>query len=373
MKPERLDRALLKSLYLDAGLILMLQVLGLDQAVSLLFTLTFPLTGLLWLRTVRRTLTETDLWILLIGALSLTALLLDGLFSATGLSLLGLKKWVMLLMTLLYFQTASHLTLDPDTGRFVHRLTDVLSLFLLLVYALDRQRMYQLKGVETEYLTFAFTNPNLAGLFLSCLYMLRLGRVKGKTWPLHAALALVLGYFILRTQSRNCILVMALYTLLWLLRRDQPLRLGGIAAHFTAWLPAIFAAVYLLTVNSGAVQTLFRFLTGEGKELGSRLTVWTHALRQIAAAPMTGAYHALLGTQLHNSHLDLAGTYGIPVLILVCALLARYLRRPVLLGFACCLLLGMGESALFSGGLGIYIFAGAFLLLTGEGGHETEA
>jgi len=71
-------------------------------------------------------------------------------------------------------------------------------------------------------------------------------------------------------------------------------------------------------------------------------------------------------SQMHNSHLDIAASYGIPVLILVCVLLARWLRQGrgrYMIGFACALLLGLGEAAVFSGGLGIYIFAGLFLLL----------
>lgn len=363
MKPERIDNALLKILYLDAGLILVFQVLGLERIVSLLFTLTFPLTGLLWLRTVRDTLTRDDLWILLTGAVSLAAM------AVTGLTLSGLKKWVMLLMTLLYFQTAQRLYTDAQTRCFIHRLTDPLTLFLLVVYLLDSPRLYQLNGIPTEYLTFGFSNPNLAGLFLICLFILQMGRARGKLGAIHGLFALVLGYFVVRTQSRNCILVLTLYTLLWLLRRDRPLRLNRPTAFCVAWFPAIFAAVYLLTVGSDPIQTAFRFLAGAGKELGSRVEIWTRAVQTVASAPLTGAYNGIAATQLHNSHLDIAASYGIPVLILVCGLLTRYLRHPVSPGFVCCILLGMGESALFSGGLGIYIFAGAFLLLR-EGEYE---
>lgn len=370
MKPERFDTALLRILYLDAGLIVAFQVLGLDRAVSLLFTLTFPLTLLLWLRTVRETLQREDLLILLTGAAALAALLLDGLISG-DVTLAGLKKWVMLLMTLLYFQVAARVTPDAVTCRLLHGITDLLTVFLLGAYLVNRQRLYQMNGIETDYLTFGFSNSNLAGLFLTCLFMLQLGQTRGKFWPVHAVFDLILAWFILCTQSRNCILVMGLYTLLWLLRRDKPLALGRPAAHLTTWFPAIFAVGYLLLVDSSWIQALFRFFTGEGKELGSRVEIWTRAVQTIVAAPLTGSYNEISATQLHNSHLDIAASYGIPVLILVCCLLARFLRRPVSAGFVCCLLLGMGESALFSGGLGIYLFAGAFLLLR-EGDYEAE-
>ena len=36
-----------------------------------------------------------------------------------------------------------------------------------------------------------------------------------------------------------------------------------------------------------------------------------------------------------------------------------------MLAFACAIILGIGEAALFSGGLGLYIFVGSLLLLSG--------
>ncbi len=369
MRFERFDDALLKIIYLDAGLLVAAQTLGLDGVVSILFTLTFPLTGLLWLYTVRRTLTANDLRILLIAAASLAAIFLSGLLTGRGVALSGLKKWVMLMMTLLFFQTAHRLHPLDSTVRFLERMADALLLFLLAVYLLDRPRMYQLGGIPTEYLTFDFQNPNLAGLFLTTLYLLRLGRIKGKFWPIHGIFALILGYFVLKTQSRNCILVLTAGSAYWLLRRNCPIKLCKPTASVIAWFPAIFAAGYLLLVNWEPVRSLFRFLTGEGKELGSRVEMWTDGLEILSSAPLTGAYQAVSGLQLHNSHLDMAACYGIPVLILVCAFLTRYLRGPVSAGFVCCLLLGIGESALFSGGLGISLFAGAFLL-TGEDDDE---
>ena len=78
---------------------------------------------------------------------------------------------------------------------------------------------------------------------------------------------------------------------------------------------------------------------------------------------------------MHNTHMDIAASYGIPVLILVCVLLVKYLHQQgrvyedrkgyiYILGFACMIMLGMGEAAVFSGGLGVYIIVGTCLLLS---------
>jgi hypothetical protein len=64
----------------------------------------------------------------------------------------------------------------------------------------------------------------------------------------------------------------------------------------------------------------------------------------------------------------------VPVLVLVCVLLFIYIYQRgrrysdkgqymYIMAFCCALLLGMGEAAVFAGGMGIYIFAGSFLLL----------
>ena len=75
--------------------------------------------------------------------------------------------------------------------------------------------------------------------------------------------------------------------------------------------------------------------------------------------------------------LDIASSYGVPTMILVCLLLQKYLHQRgqryddrekyiYVLGFASSLMIGIGEGALFAGSLGIYIFVGTFLLMTGQ-------
>ena len=78
-------------------------------------------------------------------------------------------------------------------------------------------------------------------------------------------------------------------------------------------------------------------------------------------------------SQMHNTHLDILVSYGTVILILTCYLLHSVIRSAdgenmkeetmVRLCFCGTIIMGMGEAALFSGGLGIYLFAGMFLLL----------
>lgn len=135
----------------------------------------------------------------------------------------------------------------------------------------------------------------------------------------------------------------------------------------------------LLAVITFAVLLCFRprRRRAEGKELNSRTDIWEPAFRRFASSPVLGAYCQISdGTgmsQLHNTHVDILVSYGTSVLVLTCVflyVLMRDLRTEVsddaLAGFICVLLLGIGEAALFSGGLGITLFFGVFLGLKKE-------
>ena len=69
--------------------------------------------------------------------------------------------------------------------------------------------------------------------------------------------------------------------------------------------------------------------------------------------------------------------------ILVCVLLTRYLWQKgryydnkanyiYILGFACAIMLGIGEAALFSGGIGVHILIGTLLLLANRSDQAAE-
>ena len=371
MEMTKVDRALLKALAALAAGMAVLQVFGQDSLTSVLFYLIFPLTVALWLRAVRKSVTGNDILVVLTAMLALICILVDCAMSRGQLSFDYLKKGIMFAMTLLFFQAASRMRADVGTMRFVHWCADLLTVAFTVMFLLRREQMYLLNGVASEYLTFGFNNPNLATLFLTMLYMLHICQMitDGK-WR-HGIWAAVLLYFVVQTGSRNALLTVAVFTVLvFCLRKKEKLQLGGVAAGLLAWIPIVFAAIYMILIRTDWFQSIFVFLSGEGKGLDSREEIWKRAWEAIVRSPLIGAYYAISDgagvSQMHNSHLDIAASYGVAVLALVCVLLRRWLesgRNCYILGFAGALLLGLGEAAMFSGGLGIYIFAGIFLLL----------
>ena len=385
MELRRIDRLLLKALYLLAAGILVSQVLGQETLTSLLFTMTFPLTVLVWLRTVRKTLTGTDLMVLGTIALSFACVLVDAAIHNASLSFSYLKKVIMFSMTLLFFQSAFRLRVDQGMIKFIERVIDCVTLFLMVMYLFRTSEMFSLNGRVTTYLTFRMSNPNLTGMFVACLYILELYRIfKQKKWYRkigHILMSAFLGMCVIQTQSRNALMVMMLFTVIcvWLIFRGMKnMCVSGFVASLIAVLPALFVMLYFFLLNSPWIGEVFSFLIDEGKDLNSREIVWTNAREAIQSSPIIGAYATISRgsgqSQMHNSHLDIAASYGLPTMALVCVLLRKYLfqrRRTYenkqsylhILGFASVLMLGIGEAALFSGGLGIYVFAGTLLLL----------
>lgn len=388
MELKRIDRFLLKALYLIAAGIVIMQTLDQGRITSVLFTMTFPLTVFLWLRSVRKTVTRTDIMVLMTVALSVVCVLIDAGIHNAGVSFSYLKKAIMCSMTLLFFQTAYRLSIDKETSLFIDRTVDCLVLYLMWMYCTHHFQMFWMNGRQSVYLTFRMSNPNLTGMYLACLYALELYRIfnnqKFFLKLVRIGMAAFLLVCVFQTQSRNALLVVLIFTAvcLWLVFRGfKRMNLGRLASGLIAAIPALFVAVYLLVIDAPWFNELLSFLVGEGKGLDSRVDIWGPAIEALKDSPLIGAYYTVSGgtgsSQMHNSHLDIAASYGIPVLVLVCVLLQRYLYQRgrrynkkedyiCIMGFASILMLGIGEGGLFAGGLGIYIFVGAFLLLAGK-------
>lgn len=392
MKLSRQEENWIKILYVIAAGIIVMQALGYKSLCSNLFTMTFPLTVLLWMLSVRKTFTAMDLLMLAVAVIAVLNVLINASICGSSVSFSYLRKVIIFIMTLLFFQAAYRLRVSADVAKFINLVIDALVLYLIMMYIFQTSRMYLYNGRVTPYLTFRFSNPNLAGLFLVCLYMLEAYRLfVPERWYLklmHIAMALCLGFFVISTRSRNCILAMLVYTAicLWLaVRGRSAFRFNRFWAAAISVSPALFLGAYVLLIYAPWVQKLFSFMASAGKELSSRMNIWLPALEALGESPLIGAYgqlsHGTGSFQMHNTHLDIASSYGLPVLVAVCVLLFRYLyqdgsayrskeRFAYVAGFACTLMLGMGEAAVFSGGLGIYIFAGTFLLLSGREGNS---
>jgi hypothetical protein len=388
MELKQIDKLYLKVLFLVEAGIVVTQIFSWDTLTSAFFLLTFPLTVLIWLGACRRTFSGTDLMVVVASALATIGVFLNAAITSAQVDFASLKKLIMFVMALLFFVAAYRIRIDENMSAFIRKIVDALVLILIAVYFLRREQMYMLYGRYTSYLTFNFSNPNMTALFVSCLYMLKMNRLfeDGKLYVklFHFLQQVILAWFLLETQSRNGMLVLAVFTVftIWLVfKSKRNLRITKFWAVMFAVFPAVMVVGYMMLIQDEWVIRLLSFLVGEGKKLDSRVEVWGNALQYLGKSPLFGAYYEIYDStgahHMHNSHLDIAASYGLPVLVMVCVLLVRCLHQQgriyknkrdyiFILSFACSVLLGVGEAAMFSGGLGLYIMAGASLLLANK-------
>ncbi|MBR3692631.1 MAG: O-antigen ligase family protein [Clostridia bacterium] len=384
MELKRIDRILLKAMYCVVAGIIVAQTLGQAQLTSFLFALTFPLTVILWMRSVRRSLVATDFLAVATVVLALLFVMINATANHHAISFEYMKKLIMFSMSILFFQTAHRLRIDRSMINFFQGVVDLLIVFLAFMYFTQNLNMHLLNGQLTTYLTFRMTNPNLTGLYLTCLYMFELQYIvikeKLAVKIMRIVAAVFLAVCVLQTQSRNALLTLVLYTVvaLWLwFRGNENLKIPRLAAACISVFPLAFVTTYLRIAETAWFNSILDFLRGEGKGLDSRISIWKYTFEAFKDSPFFGAYYEISGgtgmSQMHNSLIDIIASYGIVVLILVCVLLYIYLYQYgrvykskqnyiYILGFAAVLFMGIGEAALFSGGVGIYIFAGNFLL-----------
>lgn len=385
MKLKQIDKILFYALYGAVAAVVITQVMGLDKITSIFFALTFPLTAVLWLRTVLNGITKLDIFVVAIAVIACFNVFLNWLIFGGNLSFGYLKKLIMFIMTLLFFQVANRYFIGKDVLRILYGLVDLMTVVMFLAYILFTDKMHTVDEYVSPNLNLNFSNPNLAGLFLACMYMLVICRFfDTKNWKEQifcGVIAALQLWLLLETRARNSQLVVLLVTAvcIWLyFDKHLRYRLPRWTALSISGFPLVFFLSYMAVVYSKLFNFLFAFLVGQGKSLGSRVRVWLPAMEGLLESPIIGAYSQISkGTgsgQMHNTMLELAAAYGLPLMLLMIGLLAIYLyqngrsyteksRFVGIITFAGALTLGIGEAAMVAGGLGLHILMGTFLLL----------
>lgn len=373
-----------KSLYFFAGAIICLQVMHLDQYVSLCFYITFILTIAFWVICAGQGLAKTELLMLVAVIVAIINVLINAAVYDYAVTVQYIKKLLSFLSALLFFSATYKTQPNNAEYKWLYSIIHVVSYFLIFSYFFQKQQMYEINGIASNYLTFGFTNPNLTGLFLAGIVMLQINQLFSLKYKWKRMICFIeiccLLYFIWETQARNALFAVLIF-LIFLCLTGVKKSDFIFSKKFVSWLislwPMLFAITYLLLIQVKRITKWFYFLETPGKDIGSRTEIWERFIRLWTESPLFGAYgQASNGTgsfQCHNTHIDILVSYGPIVLLLVCMAIfsliylggthkSKY-KRFMTVGFASTMLLGTGEAAIFSGGLSIYLYVGAFLLL----------
>ena len=382
------ENLMMKVMYFLSCLVVLAQVLQISGLVSILIAILYAATFVLFAVSWIYEFSILDAFAIVIVLLSFVHVFLNALASGSNVSFSYLRKWIMFSSTIVFFASAFKLVPDEKLLKEVRVGNVCLALFLMEEYVRQGRSVYYLNGIYTEYLIFHFTNPNLTALFLGTIAIFEVCRVYScrgvQMKVLHAALAAVMIFFSAETQSRNILLVTTVFVILFLvllIRKQRELKRSWLAALLVSVYPLFFSLIYLRTISWIKREGFLSFLVEKGKELSSRTNIWQTAFSQFRESPLLGAYYQMSGgtglSQAHNTGVDILTSYGLIPFILVNVFLVQVMYRSgqaiarenfiYLAAFACCLLMGTGEAALFSGGLCIQIFVGTFLILANFG------
>ncbi len=386
------ENTIIRILYIAAISLVIFQVFSINRAVSILLIATIITVYVLWGLTLYKEVTNRDVMLVCLITLTSWNVFINAQMAGADLSFSYIRKLLLFSSTLIFLQTATKMRIDSRLEQLILNANSLLAIFLLAEYLILGNQAYLINGIVTQYLTFHFTNPNLTGMYLSAIAMLEICRALGeqkKWWTVfHFLLAGGLLYLTYETQSRNVLFSVIFFFGMLIINNFQEgdvHRMNPVLALITILWPAVFVAVYMFIINRPVLIGYFSFLVSAGKNIDSRIRIWTNALLYFRSSPVFGSYYQLSNgtgmSQLHNTALDITASYGIFVFIGVLTFLFKIMtcrnetgmtkaQFQYISAFSACFIMGMGEAALFSGSLSFFALAGLFMMLTGSSDLE---
>ncbi len=289
------------------------------------------------------------------------------------LSIGYMRKWIMFVCCIILFYVISEIKISSKMLKHYYICGVMLSAMYIYMYISGNHYVYALA------ITFNLGNPNFTGLCISCAILcLTSCFVYKKTrniilWIIRLALLAFLVYLIIMTRARSSLFALAFFLLLCLYRG----RIHKTTIMVILLVPLFFAVIYLQVIHNEFIMSFFDFLLAEGKELTSRVSIWTNAFDLIKEYPLLGNYDIVTESSgighMHNANIDIMASFGIPVFICLTLFLYFVLseivdginnraQRISLYGFYALMFFSIFEAALFVGSQGMYVLAGGLLM-----------
>ncbi len=380
MKLKIEDDLLITLIYLLSAVMIIGQFFGIHFITSVAYALSFVAVLGLWCMHIKKC---KVLDFISAGIITLSLIVI--LITCESLSTSYFVNWVMFSFVFLFFSVCLKIEVRQQTVKRLFGINFVISLCCFLAYILRYNDVFYITNTGVKYLSFNFYNPNCAAIFLFCIAITGIMNFFFSVKPSIVKQACFIGLFsilISQTLSRTTLIAFIAFLVIYILFKRKEryfLPRGKFFDLIISMFPLLFSMVYIALIDSLSSDGVFAFLISEGKGLDSRQMVWEYAFDLFMESPILGSYNHLLYSsvfsQMHNSHLNVLVSYGGVVFALVIAFLyfvlkelcerSKVVRSELSVwAFIMCLLLGSGESILFSGGLSFYLFVGQFLLLS---------
>lgn len=363
--------------YLLCAIIIIMTLLNKPSVVSFFFTVSFVILAAIFIYKTNQKKEMDHLYkvVFRILLISLICVLINT-FGERGLLTPDKLKNLFIFDSTIIFM---FMMLNIKTDNKIAKAILVMNMFIAALYPLAYYTgMEGINKHASVGISLNFSNPNLAGMWIlqSVLYMvIAFVSFKSKFVKLICLALLALDFdLMLKTSARNCLLAFALFGAgcIWVFVKARTKFSKKLIGAVNV-LPITFLFLYLKYIEIIESSGRLDFLISEGKTLNSRVEIWERNLRKIEDCWLIGSYYTAAGNT-HNAHLVILGSFGAVTLVLtiwfmykLCCILNDNCKTKInlycLLAFFAVIFMGIGEGALFSGAMGLYIMACGYIYL----------
>ena len=219
----------------------------------------------------------------------------------------------------------------------------------------------------TDVICLNFPNPNAAGLWLTCFFVLLLysaSLFRSYKRAMYTIAALALLPIIIATQSRNSFLACLFFIAGLIVSKIFHIkRVPNWCWAVMATLPLIVFAFYMFVIveNMDFWEKFFS-LDAIDKGLGTRVSVWQNVIDNFAECFFFGDYYRFFNSQPHNSLLTIFLRFGAPATVFSCITIYQSLKRLqakssfyAAFSLSAILFTGCFEASVFVGIAGMYL------------------
>ncbi len=263
-------------------------------------------------------------------------------------------------------EVSANVKISVDTFRKIAGMFLITAIILLVMYYFGPLKTTYF-GYNHDSVCLNFTNPNAAGLWLVCIFILVLYSsflFKGLWRMLYTVVAFGILPIILATQSRNSFFACIFFIVGLVVTRGFRIKKvpKWILAVLTV-LPLLVFAFYMFVVieNKQVWEDVFS-ITAIDKGIGTRQRIWQKVIDDFGQCFLLGDYYEYYNSQMHNSLLTIFCRFGAPVTALSCVSIYRALRNLqekssfyAALSLAAIFFTGCFEASVFVGIAGMYL------------------
>lgn len=232
--------------------------------------------------------------------------------------------------------------------------------------------MYYLGGLRNETygstsaIALNFTNPNETAMWLVTIIFILLSGASGQKSKIHRVFllcsAISLIPILYATQSRACIVSLALFLVLGIVRAIKKReKFSSAFLTIVVLSPAIIYAAYqyIFMPFYEVISGWFAFLALGGKDLSSRAEIWDIVQAHFWKCFLFGEYHVFYTEQMHNALATLFCRFGLLFTVIVCCKFYKAIKKAstgrAQLAMCAAWVIGCFETGFFAGTGGIYL------------------